>query len=118
MAHFNRNIAKHEEWRREFKKILNTNFGGDGLKIQLVSFNIDEEIKHCEKICKEFHSLQRIHQAHAHLKEWLEELKEYRATNLNPKQISEIDEMYSAKCREVHELRTELLRRTEGGVDG
>ena len=82
------------------------------------SITIDTEIKHCEKTIKKFPQYTQIYQEHAHLKEWLEELKEYRATNLNPKQISEIDEMYSAKCREVHELRTELLRRTEGGVDG
>lgn len=76
------------------------------------SITIDTEIAHCEKTIKTFPHYTQIYQEHAHLKEWLEELKAYRATNLNPKQISEIDEMYSAKCREVYELRGEINRLT------
>lgn len=74
----------------------------------IAKLSIEEEIQHCEKTMKIYPYYTRMHQEHAHIKEWLEELNEYRATKLNPKQVSEIDALYLEKCQEVNRLQEEI----------
>lgn len=81
-------------------------------------FTIDEIIAHCDKVCGAYETISEetgrsIHciddyMRYYQIEEWLNELKEYKATDLTPFKIKQMDQLYLEKCKEVDELKKKL----------
>ena len=59
----------------------------------------EEAIEHCDEIIKKMDNCE-CRKEHEELKEFLEELQEYKDTGLTPKQIMELKERNTAKSPE------------------
>jgi len=72
--------------------------------------SIDEVIEHCNRTCEKFEMYSMMlkeeitnkqYAEHYYVSEWLKELNGFRNIGLTPKQLLEVDKLYTEKCEEL-----------------